>query len=193
MAAHPNHHRSARQSRAPQPQFAATNTKAQKTMPHLHASLNSPVTAHSARCPSFVFFNLRIAFSASSLFSHRSALPYVFSNYPTQSTASHRPLPYFQQLTNPSHPPSINIFFILKMLQAPLPATPFFSHLYKTPGCHPSTLTPRNSFGLTGTMISCPASANFKLSLAVLKSPTYNPPLASIHSSGSHHGHGQEE
>lgn len=162
-------------------------------MPHLHASLNSPVTAHSARCPSFVFFNLRIAFSASSLFSHRSALPYVFSNYPTQSTALHRPLPYFQQLTNPSrftidehlpyfhdvtNPSSRNSFLFSSIQNARV--SPLYPHSSKP-------------FRTDRYDDLLPCSAKSNLSLAVLKSPTYNPPLASIHSSGSHHGHGQEE
>ena len=162
-------------------------------MPHLHSRLNSPASAHLALGPSFVFFTLRIAFPTSSLFSQRSGSPPVFSNYPVTSVPLQRPLPYFQQLTNPSRSaidkhllyshhvtnPSSRNSFVFSSIQIP-----------RVSPLHPHSPKPLRAERYDGPL---PCSAKSNLALAVHKCATYNSPLKPIHCSGSYDGQGQEE
>src|SRR5882762_463649 len=63
--------------------------------------------------------------------------------------------------------------FPFRDLQIPLSATPLFCHLYKTPGCHPSTF-----LWATAWQRQCSTASAFSprsnLSLAVPKNATYN-------------------
>src|SRR6266404_5109228 len=73
--------------------------------------------------------------------------------------------------------------FPFRDLQIPFSATPLFCHLYKTPGCHPSTL-----LWATAWQRQCATLFSFSprpnLSLAVPKNATYNLPSPI---SGAHH------
>ena len=118
--------------------------------------------------------------------------PVPLLNCPERSRATtHCTVPIFRLLVFitlqiPLHENApVSIFNLLPFsdLQIPLSATPLFSHLSKTPGCHPSTFPWATAW--QRRCAALPFLSEVNLSLAVPKNATYN---LSPSATGANHG-----